>query len=287
MTIHTRFMMVVLATVAGVLTMAVPAAARPVPTGSSVTTISYQTAAGTQSFSQTLDYTGQSMADAIPLVGAPNVSSFNSVNSFGRRMFLESGGVDVIDDATESLVTHAFFKIGIGDDFFPGILAGSDVTMQVSGITFDQPVAVDQSTVMLHALWKDAQVQSLTNGYFNLHNHHTLTDPFRDFSSFFPGVFLDVPVANYTLDNPLLDVTFLPTAPNQYDLSATLSYDILEHLEEIALNLNANPEDVAGLPAPQGFLEPFHFHLEYVVTPEPTTLVLLVPAVWALRRRRV
>ncbi len=286
MKIRSQHLFAFLLAVAGTWVSTPPASARPLPTGSSTTTVSYDTAAGPQSFSETINYAGQSMGDAVPLPGAPNISSFNSVNSFGRRMFLESGGVDVINDATESLVTHAFFKLGVGDDYFPGIVAGGNVTIDVASITFDQPVFVDESTMMLHALWKDSQVQGLTNGYFNLHNHHTLAAPFRDFGSFFPSVFLDVPVANYTLDDPLLDVTVTGNGTNQLDLSATFSYDILEHLEEVALNLNPNPEDVAGLPAPQGFLEPFHFHLEYVVTPEPSSLALLLPAIWAIRARR-
>jgi len=181
----------------------------------------------------------------------------------------------------ESQIAHAFFKNDNGGDFFPGITAGGDITMRIEGATFDQPVTVDPSTVMLHVLWRDDQVSALTNQYVNFHNHHTATDPFREFSSFTTtAVFSSFPVPNYVLDSPGLDVSITGNGTNQLDITATFPYDLLRNLEEMG---QAVPD---GIPAPQGFLEPFHFHLEYVV-PEPATLVLLAPGAVYLMRRKI
>jgi len=37
--------------------------------------------------------------------------------------------------------------------------------------------------------------------------------------------------------------------------------------------------------APQGFLEPFHFHFEYAVSPEPGTLGLIAMGMMLMGRR--
>lgn len=258
--------------------------ARPLPVGSSTTTLSYPTGAGgeIQSFSASIDYTGAVLPDAVPLVGAPNVRSFNSVNSFGRRMFVFNTGPQFADalKPDESQIAHAFFKIDNGGDYFPEITAGGDVTIQVENVTFDQPVFLDASTVMLHVLWRDDQVSALDERYINLHNHHTATDPFRDSSLFTnSGVFTTFPVPNFVLDAAGLDVAINGNGTNQLDLTVSFPYEMLRNLEEMG---QAVPD---GVPAPQGFLEPFHFHLEYVV-PEPATLLLLLPGTCLLLRSR-
>jgi hypothetical protein len=63
----------------------------------------------------------------------------------------------------------------------------------------------------------------------------------------------------------------------------SVPYERLRHFEDVGQEV---PED---LPAPFGFLEPFHFHVEFVVSsvPEPGAAVLLLGgSFYALRRRR-
>ncbi len=245
--------------------------AGPMPVGSSTTTVSYTTTAGEQAYSAPINYAGQSLSDAVSLVGAPNIWSFNSVNSFGRRPFLATGGAPVLDTENETAVAHAFFKGFNDDDYFPGIAEGSDVTLNINNIAFDQPVSVDNSTVMLHILWRPVQADSLDSPYSNLHNHHIPSAGFRDLAEFTaPGrIFFDDPTQNYILSDQALSVTFTNNGPNILNLEVAFPYALLQNLEE---NGQTVPD---GLPAPQGFLEPFHFHVEYVVTPEPATLALL------------
>lgn len=124
---------------------------------------------------------------------------------------------------------------------------------------------------------------ALQNRYCNLHSHYTLTEPFRGFSLLSASaVFNSIPVPNHVLGASGLNVVVKGNGTNQLDLAASFPYEILRNLEEMG-------QDVPnGVPAPQGFLEPFHFHLEYVV-PEPATLALVLPGlglVYRSRRRR-
>ncbi|MFQ5463344.1 MAG: hypothetical protein ACE5E5_12060 [Phycisphaerae bacterium] len=259
--------------------------AGPVPIGSSTTTFSYTTANGLQTFVGSRDYTSSSPSDATPLATAPNVGTFNSVNTFGRRTFVAATGpqFDQVLTADESLITHAFFKFPgqFNADYFPGIVPGSNITVQVDGINFDAPVTVDHDTIMLHSLFADAQVQGLPSPYFNLHNHEITSLNFRNFDDFVStGVFSTFPVPNYVLGSNDLSVVFSGEGTNQLSVALTFPYSLLEHTEEFGQTV---PD---GLPAPQGFLEPFHFHLEYVVTPEPASLALLLPAALMVCRRR-
>ena len=77
---------------------------------------------------------------------------------------------------------------------------------------------------------------------------------------------------NYVLGASGLDVAVHGNGTNQLDLTVSFPYGILRNLEETG-------QDVPDhLRAPQGFLEPWHFHLEYVV-PEPATLAMVLPGI--------
>jgi len=257
----------------------------PLPVGSADVSFSYQSSDGrTRTLQSSVDYSGVGPGDVIPLGGDANIGYFNSVNAFGRRTVVP-GGLR----PNESLLSHAFFKpAGHSTDFFANMAGGADVTLSVQNIHFDQPVFVQQDTVLLHKLWDSDQVDQVdaANGFLHthVHNHNTQENPFRDFDAFFPpNVFEDNP-ANYSLgDLPAMQVSGDGT--NTLGFVVTLPYSIFRHFEEDP----ANPLTVpSGLPAPGGFLEPFHFHYEFAVSsvPEPGALLLIgLGALTALRRR--
>jgi hypothetical protein len=260
------------------------ASAAPQPIGTSTTTISYTTGNGVESYSQSIDYTGMNITDAVPVGAAPNTWSFNSANMFGRRTFVANTGFpQVLDTANESLIANAFFKGTQSNDYFPGIVEDSMVNISIDGINFDQNVFVDDSTAMLHSLFQINQVDQLPAPYVNTHNHTISGSSFRDMDEFVASnVFNDDGgVANYVLDSD--DFTFAVSGEGTDTLSVDIafSYQLLKNFEETGQMV---PD---GLPAPHGFLEPFHFHIEYVVTPEPATaLILAAGAIGFLRRRR-
>jgi len=117
--------------------------AGPVPIGMGTTTISYETNNGPFSASGQRDYSGAGPTDATTLVGADNIRIFNSVNEFGRRP-LVPGAIG----PNESLISHAFFKTDNYGEFFPGLAQGGDIHVQFENIQFDQPVTVDESTIL-------------------------------------------------------------------------------------------------------------------------------------------
>jgi hypothetical protein len=249
--------------------------ARPVPMGSSTTRISYQTESGPFSASGERNYAGVGPTDATVLVGADNIKLFNSLNEFGRRALVPGAVL-----ANESLITHAFYKIDNSSDYFPGIVEGGDIRLQFEGIHFDQPVTVDESTMMMHVLWNADQVDQLDEFYISVQNHHTAAFPFRDADGFFAvGVFNELPIATVAYDD--IDPIVTGNGTDTIGIELTFPYDLLRHFEEYGQVVPS------GLPAPHGFLEPYHLHLEYVVTPEPSSLVLLLAgALVAVRRRR-
>ncbi len=244
-------------------------AQRPTPIGTSRVTVSYETTSGPVSFSGDRDYLGNAMGpgNATILDAASNVKAFNSVNSFGRRTFLANSNpmfADVLA-GDESLIAHAFFKIDNIDDFFPGIVQDGVVTITIDQVSFDQPVTVDRNTVMLHSLW-NAQADQLDPPYISLHNHNTQTTQFRDFSDFIAGgVFGDFPSPNYALG--VLSPVVSGQGSDTLRITARIPYALLKHLEDQGQSVPA------GLPAPQGFLEPFHFHVEYAVAPAQVSVV--------------
>jgi len=276
---------------AGFMMTAAAVHAGPVPTGSSTITVHYDTAAGPESYSGSRNYSGTGPGDATPLGNAPNIRAFNSsgdsLGVFGRR----SAGVllsnpdhqDVLRPG-ESLVSHAFFKVDSSADYFPNIVDGGNVTIEVAKIEFDRPVNLVDDTLMLHVKWND-QADMLPSPYIALDDHHTFSDSFRDFDDFRQvGLFTTFPTDNFVLGNDKIGWTITGEGTDTLGLKAVIPYDVFRNLEE-QMPFQDVPD---GLPAPQGFLEPFHFHIEYVVVPEPGTIALLGTGILlsACRRRR-
>ncbi len=252
-------------TAAGVMLIASIVTAQPIPTGSSTVTVSYETAQGEVSFSGERAYLPDAAGptDATSLGAAPNIRAFNATNSFGRRTTLANSNPQFqhVLDEDETLITHAFFKnipTQLGEVYFPDLVPDGLVTITIGPIEFATPVEVDRETLMLHALWNGDQVDQLPLFYINLHNHHTAENVFRDMEDFINGgVFSDFPVANYVLGD--VSPVISGSGTNTLHLTFTFPYAILENLEEAGQTVPGN------LPAPQGFLEPFHIHVEYVV----------------------
>ena len=234
---------------------------RPQTVGTSTTTFSYTTTSGDVAFTGNRDYSGTGPTDATQLDTAPNIRHFNSANMFGRRTFVFNSGpqFEQVLPETESLIAHAFFKVDNANDYFPDITSDSTITIEVANLTFDRPVNIDPSTVMLHTLWADPQVFQLSSPYFSLHGHKVPSSEFRNIGDFqTTGVFTDVPTPNYVLNSSEVDVEITGQGTTTLRVTATFPYSAFEHLEE-------SGQSVPGsLPAPHGFLEPFHFHVEFV-----------------------
>lgn len=271
------------------LTVGVVADARPIPTGMGTTTVSYMTHHGMVSYSGQRDYAGTGPGSATPLGMAPNIAAFNSVNSFGRRPLVDIVFPNTIRE-NESLVTNAFFKINNNGDYFPGLEHHGNVTIRIENMTFSEPVTVLRNTFMFHTFWLSSQVDQFppAETYLNLHNHHTAVHNFRDLHEFeLSGIFAHGgggghghgDNAGFGDVNPI--ITGDGTMANPLSIELTVPYHLFANFEQTD---QAVPP---GLPGPQGFLEPFHFHLEYIVVPEPMTLGLLgAGSLLALMRRR-
>jgi len=258
---------------------------RPLPISSGDITLSYSTDVANLSFEGTrpflTDATGP--GNSTHLDDAPNIAAFNSVNSFGRRTAVFNAGpqyAHVLPD-NESLISHAFFKLvpaQLANDFFPGIVQDGDITITVENMQFDRPVDVEMDTFMLHALWNGGQADMVVPFYNDIHNHHTASQSFRDQSDFEDTAIIRTvpPNTDYGTVTPV----FTGNGTDTLNLSITFPYSMLQHLEHDG-NFVPDP-----LPDPQGFLEPFHFHLEYAVSPEPGSLALLMAGTVILWRRR-
>jgi len=237
-------------------------AVQPIPQGSSTTTFSYESTTGVVSFSGTRDYTGIGLGSATILGNAANIRTFNSVNSFGRRTVVDNSHPEVIGP-DESLISHAFFKIDINTEYFPNLSTNGNLTIAVDNIQFPEPVTIVPSTIMLHVLFNPNQVDMLLpidGVYFNTHNHHIAPLLFRDIDAFkSANVLTDFPpgIGNHVLGD--IEPIITGNGTTKLGISLTFPYNTLKHLEQ---NTQTAPPP---LPAPQGFLEPFHFHLEYIV----------------------
>jgi len=267
----------------------------PLPVGTNTTTISYDTLSGPPlSFSATLDYNGPgaSLNDLEHLPGSANIGAFVAYNALGRRTAVIPNDPSV-QAPNETLMRHGVYKFDASNqtnpqgEFFPGIDPDGDVTLKIEGVTFDRPVQVRENTFLLHELWDIDQVDMLgvdDQGQpraYNLPNNHHTVSGFRDLNSFFlgsPPVFSNNPV-NYVVGDINPKVTH--QAPNVIDVALTFPYRLLMHLEDDGMGI---PNGV-DLPAPGGFLEPWHLHLEYLVVPEPGSLALLATGLLVLRRR--
>lgn len=259
------------------------AVAGPTPLGSSTVTVSYPTDADTATFSGARDYRGVYFPDATPLGSAPNIKVFSAVNVYGRRVNVSIQYPNVLAD-NESVVAHSFLKIDNYADYFPGIPADGVVTIHVAGIHFNEPVVLDESTFLFHTFWDTNQSDRLHHYYDHPHNLHTLTGSFRNTKEFYLAhEFVDDPAPHHVLGDLAPYVTITGQGTDTLDILAEIPYSMFKHLHEEGQTVPA------GLPAPHGFLEPYHFHLEYVVrsVPKPATLLLLlVSAAMTARRRR-
>lgn len=245
--------------------------AGPVPTGPSTVTVTYESAGDPVHLSAIRAYNGSSPSDATSLNPVYNVKEFNSANGFGRRIAVAISYPKVIGP-NETVISHNFFKTDISEDFFPGIAADGMVTFEVDAIQFDQPVWVEESTVIFHTLWDLGQIRSaLHHPYHHAHNIHTLADELRDMDKFeLTNEINDH--QDHMLGDMASRIIITGEGTDTLHFMAEVPYEMFRHLAE------EGQEVMPGFPAPHGFLEPFHFHFEYVVTsvPEPCALLLLL-----------
>jgi len=264
------------------ITMGTTALAGPIPLGESTVTVSYPTDSGNPSFSTDRDFRGTYFPDALPLGDAPNIKMFQAVNAYGRRVNVASQFPEVIGD-NESVVAHSFVKIDNNGDYFPGIPANGTVSVRIDNIRFSEPVRLDESTFLLHTFWDLNQSDQLHHYYDHPHNLHTLTDPFRNEEEFHMAHEIVTDPAPHHVFGDLAPLTTITgQGTDTLSILVEIPYEMFKHLHEEGQMV---PD---GLPAPHGFLEPYHFHLEYVVAavPEPGTIILLATAVVAARFRR-
>ncbi len=256
--------------------------AGPVPIAQSMISVSYPTGGGTSMFMGNRNFNGAVPSHATILDPASNIKVFQAVDVFGRRASVALQYPSVLG-ADESLISHNFFKANIANDYFPGIVQGGNVTFDIANIKFAEPVRVDRDTMIFHLFWATAQSEQLDHFYHHVHNLHTLTPTLRDEHEFHKAhELIDPP--HHVFGDMAPYISVLGDGTDTLRLMAAIPYDeFFKHLDEMGQIVPP------GLPAPHGFLEPFHFHFEYVVSavPEPASLsMLLVGGLLTARVRR-
>ncbi len=237
-------------------------AQKPQAVGNATVRVTYDTDSGERTWKGSFNFAGRGPMDALPLEGTDGkVGYMNSINIFGRRPLVPQG---LRDD--ESVIANAFFKETANNrrlqHYFEDIQSEETmITVEVSEMTFDTNVELQTDTLMLHILWDIDQMDQLPHPYHHAHNQHTAEDPFRDYAHFFPNIFSDNP-RNYTLAGltEMGSVEVEGNGTNVLTLRVSFPYHIYKNLEEEHGQVVPEP-----LPAPFGFLEPWHFHLEYAV----------------------
>ena len=273
------------------------AQAGPAPQTDGTITVSYPLmGGGTFSATETRDFNGTNPSHATEFGTGTNMTMFSSLDVFGRRAHVAQLFPEVIAPA-ESLLTFSWYKINTAGEFFPGITEDGVVTVRVEGIQFDTPVKFHEDTYLFHNLWDGQQFDTaILRGLFetNMHGHyfHTLTNPFRDTDKFqqVPGEFSPPgEMSHQNLGNIAPYITLLGDGTDTIGFVAEIPYMMFAHPHEGHGGGHQHGDPYEGLPAPHGFLEPYHFHFETLVSavPEPVSLLLLgVGGLAAIRRRR-
>jgi len=253
----------------------------PLPINNANISVSWETGAGTETVAGVADYSGTSPADASELEPGSNIRYVGGANVLAKRVIAGAFGPD------ESVLYHGFFKpFPFTTDWFDGIAPDGNVTFEVQNIQFAEPVVLQTDTFLWHKRWDADQADQLSPGYIHVDNLDTGPAPFRDLAEFqntVPPIFASNP-DNFTVGTlsgaNALEVFGQGT--NTVGWRITVPYALFEHLE------NAGQTTPGDLPAPHGFLEPFHFHFEMAVArvPEPATgLMLLAGGLITIRRR--
>ncbi len=153
-------------------------------------------------------------------------------------------------DARGSTVSLGFYKLDNAMALFEGIDAGSSVTIEVSGVVFNQPVRVGRSGVLHHAKFEDP---SSVIGCTVAPNELNLYNSSRE------GDDLEGRITEKTGRVGVLDQTQTRArveADGSVTVIAVIPYELFQHAD-----------DRWKIARPGLFVEPYHFHIECEVLP--------------------